>query len=347
MKALENITKMDHEMVSYCFDKETGLKAIIAVHNTKLGPAIGGTRFYDYKTEDDALYDVLRLSRGMTFKNSVGGLHAGGGKAVIIGDPKTLKTPALLRKYGSFVNRLNGSYYTAEDMNISEEDVVYINEGTEYVVGKKEISGNPSPFTALGTYMGIKASAKEGFGSDSLKGLTIAMSGVGAVGYPLAEMLHKEGAKLIVADTNTVATERAAKELGATVVGVNDIYTVECDIFAPCAMGAIISKENAKDYKCKVIAGCANNVLVDDEAGEELYKLGIVYAPDYVINGGGVISCGYEIEPGGWDKDKVTNLVENIYYTLENIYKTSRETNTPTYKVADALAMDRINKEGK
>ena len=347
MKTLENMVNMEHEMVSYCYDKETGLKCIIAVHSTKLGPAIGGTRFYDYKTEADALYDVLRLSRGMTYKNSIGGLHAGGGKAVIIGDSKKIKSPALLKKYGSFVNRLNGSYYTAEDMNINEEDVAYINECTPYVVGKKDISGNPSPYTALGTYHGIRASVKEAFGTDSVKGLTIAMSGVGAVGYPLAEMLHKDGAKLIVADVNTEATARAAKELGATVVGVDDIYTQECDVFAPCAMGAIISKDNAKNFKCKVIAGCANNVLVDDAAGDELHKLGLVYAPDYVINGGGVISCGYEIEPGGWNKEKVIGLCENIYNTLEMIYKMSKETDVPTYKISDELALERIVKEGK
>ena len=343
MKALENMVEFGHENVVYCYDEETGLKAIIAVHDTTLGPAIGGTRFYNYATEEDALYDVLRLSRGMTFKNAAGGLHAGGGKAVIIGDPTKIKTPELLKAYGRMVNRLGGAYYTAEDMNINEQDVEYINSETEFCVGKKSISGNPSPYTSLGVYQGIKAAAKEVFGTEDLKGRTINVVGIGAVGYPLLEMLHKDGAILTVADVNQAALDKANKELGAKVVGIDEIQFMECDIFAPCAMGAIISVENVKDMKCKIVAGSANNVLVDNAAGDAIDKAGILYIPDYIINAGGVISCGYEIEPGGWHKEKTLELVNGIYNTVEMVIDHAKKENVPTYKAADEYAMGIIN----
>lgn len=347
MKTLENMLKMGHENILYCNDEATGLKAIIAVHDTTLGPAIGGTRFYNYASEDDALYDVLRLSRGMTFKNAAGGLHAGGGKAVIIGDPTKLKTPELLEAYGRFVDRLNGAYFTAEDMNINEEDVEIIRKGTKNVVGVKEISGNPSPFTALGCYCGIKAAAKWQFGSEDLNGKVIAISGIGAVGYPLAEMLHKDGAKLIVADVKQEALDKATAELGAEVVGIDEIHKVECDIFAPCALGAVVSVENAKEFNCKVIAGSANNVLVDNAAGDKLEELGILYIPDYIINAGGVINCGFEIEPEGYDKDAVTEKVKNIYNTVTMILEVARDKNIPTYQAADDYALSIIEKGRK
>ncbi len=343
MKPMKDMMEFSHENVLFCYDEESGLKSIIAIHDTTLGPAIGGTRFYNYETEEDALYDVLRLSRGMTFKNAAGGLHAGGGKAVIIGDPTKIKTPELLKAYGRMVNRLNGAYYTAEDMNINEQDVEYIASETEYCVGKKAISGNPSPYTSLGVYQGIKAAAKEVFGTDDLKGRTINVVGLGAVGYPCAEMLHKEGAILTVADVKEEAVERAVKELGATAVSVNEIQFMECDIFTPCAMGAIISKDNVKDMKCKIIAGSANNVLVNNEAGDALDAAGILYIPDYIINAGGVISAGYEIEPGGWHKEKTLELVNGIYNTVEMVIATAKEKKIPTYKAADEYAMSIIN----
>lgn len=339
MKTLENMIEMDHENIVYCYDEETGLKAIIAVHDTTLGPAIGGTRFYNYNNEDEALYDVLRLSKGMTYKNAACGLNAGGGKAVIIGDPKKIKTPELLKAYGRMVNRLNGSYYTAEDMNISEEDVHYINSQTNFCVGKKSVSGNPSPFTALGVYRGIKAAVNEVFGSDDLKDKKIAICGIGSVGYYLAEMLYKDGAILTVADLNDEATKRAEQELGANVVAVGNIFTVECDVFAPCAIGAIVSKENAKKFNCKIIAGAANNVLVDDAAGNELHKLGILYVPDYIINAGGIINCSQEIEVGGYNKEKVIDLVNKVYDKVTMVIKTAKEREIPTYKVADEYAL--------
>ena len=341
MKTLENMMEFSHENVLYCYDEETGLKAIIAVHDTTLGPAIGGCRFYNYATEEDALYDVLRLSRGMTFKNAAGGLHAGGGKAVIIGDPTKIKTPELLKAYGRMVNRLGGAYYTGEDMNINEQDIEDMD--TPYCVGRKEVSGNPSPFTAFGVYQGIRAAAKEIFGTDDLKGRSVNVVGIGAVGYPLLELLHKDGAILTVADVKQVAVDKAVQELGATAVSVDEIQFMECDIFAPCAMGAIISQENAKDMKCKIIAGSANNVLIDSLAGEAINNLGILYVPDYIINAGGVINCGYEVEPGGYNKEKTDKLVAGIYDTVAMVIKTAKEKNISTSQAADEYAMGIIN----
>lgn len=338
MKTLENMIIQEHENVFFCYDKASGLKAIIAIHDTTLGPAIGGTRFWNYDSEDEAIYDVLRLSKGMTLKNAACGLKAGGGKGVIIGDPKKDKTPELLRAYGRFVNRLGGAYYTAEDMNISEEDVEYIKEGTKYVVGVKDISGNPSPYTALGCFEGIKATAKELFGSDDLTGKTVAISGIGAVGYPLAEHLHKAGAKLIVADVFEEKLEQAKKELNAEVVGIDEIAFVECDIFAPCARGAVFSMENVDKLKCKAIAGSANNVLVDDEVGEKLHQIGILYIPDFIVNAGGVINCGYEIADGGWEKEKVTKIVKDIYNTVGMIIEKSKKEGISPSKAANDYA---------
>lgn len=342
MRTLENMIEQEHEQVVYCYDKVTGLKAIIAVHDTTLGPAIGGTRFYDYKTEEDALYDVLRLSRGMTFKNAAGGLHAGGGKAVIIGDPTKVKTPELLTAYGRFVNRLGGAYYTAEDMNISEEDIENVRKGTKYVVGVKDISGNPSPFTALGTYWGIKAAAKEVFGDDSLKGKKVAICGLGAVGSGVVKHLAEEGAELMVADIKQENVDKMVKEFGATAKSVEEIQNVECDIYAPCAMGAIFSVDNVKDLKCKAIAGCANNVLVDDAAGYAIAEAGILYVPDYIINGGGVINCGFEIEPSGYDKELVTKKVVGIYDSVTMCIKLGKEKGIPPFKAADEYALNII-----
>jgi len=338
MKTMEQITKMGHENVLYCYDEATGLKAIIAIHDTTLGPAIGGTRFYPYASDEDALYDVLRLSKGMTYKNAASGLRNGGGKAVIIGDPKTLKTPELLKRYGQFVDRLNGAYYTAEDMNISESDVEHINSQTDYCVGKKQLSGNPSPYTARGVYRGIKACAKEVFGTDSLKGLRINVTGIGSVGYNLVRHLHEEGAIITVADVYQPAIDRVVSEFGVAVAAVDQIHKQEADIFAPCAMGAIVSVENAADHNCKIIAGAANNVLVDDAAGDKLHELGILYAPDYIINAGGVINCGLEIAEGGWIQEKATALADGIYDNVAMVIDMAKERGIPTYKAADEYA---------
>jgi len=339
MKTLDSMTTMGHESVTHYYDQATGLKAIIALHSTVLGSAIGGCRFYDYKSEEDALYDVLRLSRGMTFKNAACGLHAGGAKAVIIGDPKRIKTRELLAAFGRMVNRLGGLYYTAEDMNTVEADMEVIYSQTPYVVGRKSVSGNPSPYTALGIFRGMEACAKEVYGSTDLAGKVIAISGVGSVGACLAGMLHQAGAKLLISDVNEEALKRIEKECGATIVGVNDIYAVPCDIFAPCAMGAIINVDNAKDFKCRIIAGCANNVLVNNEAGDALDQRGILYAPDYIINAGGVINCGLEKEEGGHSKEKATELVKKIYDKVEMVIAIAKAKRIPTYKAADEYAL--------
>ena len=338
MKTLENVTEMGHENVLYCYDEETGLKAIIAVHDTTLGPAIGGTRFYDYASEDDALYDVLRLSKGMTYKNAAAGIKIGGGKAVIIGDPKKIKTPELLKKYGQFVNRLNGNYYTAEDMNIGCDDVDHINSETPYCVGRPAVSGNPSPYTARGVYQGIRAAAKEVFGTDDLKGRTINVTGIGSVGFSLVGMLVNDGAEVTVADVWAPSVEKAVAEYGVKTAEVSEIHKLEADIFAPCAMGAIISVDNAQEYNCKIIAGAANNVLVDNAAGDKIHELGIVYAPDYIINAGGIINCAMEIDPDGWSKERATAAVDKVYDNVAMVLETAKKEGIPTYQAADKYA---------
>lgn len=342
MKTLESIIEMGHENILYCYDEETGLKAIIAVHDTTLGPAIGGTRFYDYANEEDALYDVLRLSKGMTYKNAVAGLKNGGGKAVIIGDPKKIKTPELLKRYGQYVDRLNGCYYTAEDMNIGCDDVDHIHSQTMYCVGRPTVSGNPSPYTARGVYQGIRACAKEVFGTDDLKGRVINVCGVGAVGMTLVRLLTEAGAIVTVADVYEPAVEKAVQEYGVKTAEVTEIHQLEADIFAPCAMGAVVSVDNAAEYKCKIIAGAANNVLVDDAAGDKLHELGILYAPDYIINAGGVINCGLEIAEGGWSEEKSTKIVDGVYDNVAMVIKMAKERKVPTYKAADEYALNII-----
>jgi leucine dehydrogenase len=339
MKTLERIIEMGHENILYCYDEETGLKAIIAVHDTTLGPAVGGTRFYDYANEEDALYDVLRLSKGMTYKNAVAGLKNGGGKAVIIGDPKRIKTPELLKRYGQFVDRLNGCYYTAEDMNISCDDIDYINSQTRYCVGRASVSGNPSPYTARGVYQGICACAKEIFGTDDLKGRTINVCGVGSVGMNLVRMLTQDGAIVTIADVYEASIQKAVQDYGVKTAMVSEIHQLEADIFAPCAMGGVVSRDNASEYNCKIIAGAANNVLVDDAAGNKLHELNILYAPDYIINAGGVINCGLEIAEGGWSKSKAEKLVDGVYDNVTKVIKMAKERNIPTHKAADEYAL--------
>ncbi|OYW90167.1 MAG: amino acid dehydrogenase, partial [Alishewanella sp. 32-51-5] len=262
-----------HEQVVFCSDQETGLKAIIAVHSTRLGPAVGGCRLWDYASDEDALVDVLRLSRGMTYKNAMAGLPLGGGKSVIIGNAKTIKSEALFKAFGRMVHRLGGSYYSAEDVNITTHDIMQVHQETPYVAGLEGKSGNPAPFTALGTYQGIKAAAKHQFGSADLAGKTVAVQGLGSVGFYLCEHLHKEGAKLIVTDINQDAVNRAVAQFGATAVGLNDIYGVAADIYAPCALGATINDDTIPQLKAKVVAGCANNQLKRPEHGQKLRDL--------------------------------------------------------------------------
>jgi len=334
-----------HEQVVFGCDKETGLKAIIGVHNTVLGPALGGTRMWNYKSEEDAIYDVLRLSRSMTLKNSAAGLNLGGGKAVIIGDPLKLKNEKFLLAYGKFVDSLNGNYITAEDVNIGVNDAEIIRKATKHVVGLygENKSGDPSPFTARGVYKGIEAASKEKFGCSSLDGLSVAIQGLGKVGYELGRLLKEGGAKLIVSDINPLIVNKAVMELDAKAVSTEEILTVDCDIFAPCAMGAVLSINNIPGLKCKMVAGAANNVLVNNDAGNELVKRGILYIPDYIINAGGVINISMEID-GRYDVNKVTKKVDEIYDNVKNLLNFAKAEGLPTHLAADKFAMDRINK---
>lgn len=339
MQIFEEINKYGHEQIVFARDEKVGLTAIIAIHSTVLGPALGGTRFRDYKTEDDALFDVLRLSRGMTLKNAAAGLKLGGGKAVIIGNPQQLKSREFFHAYGKFIDSLGGKYYTAEDVNINSSDVAQINETTKFVTGTPAISGNPSPFTARGIYMGMKAGASVKFGTDSLKGRTVAVQGLGSVGYVLCGHLHRDGAKLKVYDINSTVVEKAVKEYDATVITGEEILTTDCDIFAPCAMGAVLNTENAKNLKCKLIAGAANNVLMDAATGDALDNMDILYLPDYIINAGGVISCGMEITDGiNYNKDIVNAKVDKIYDTTLKIIDLAKEKHISTYRAADEYA---------
>ncbi len=332
----------NHEQVVFCSDRESGLQAIIAIHSTALGPACGGCRMWDYVSDEDALIDVLRLSRGMTYKNALAGLPLGGGKAVIIGDAKTIKSEALFRKFGQYVHSLSGRYISAEDVNITTADISMVNQETPYVAGLEGKSGNPGPFTAIGTYRGIKAAAKHKFGSDDLSGRTVAVQGLGSVGFYLCEHLHKEGVKLIVSDINPAAVDRAVSQFGATAVGLNDIYAVECDVYAPCALGATINDDTLPQFKCAIIAGCANNQLKEARHGELLRQKGILYAPDYVINAGGIINVSMEIRPEGYDEAQSTKQVLAIYDTLLTVFARAAETDQPTNVVADLMAQEII-----
>ncbi|WNC70281.1 Glu/Leu/Phe/Val dehydrogenase [Thalassotalea nanhaiensis] len=331
-----------HEQVVYCSDEQSGLKAIIAVHNTNLGPAAGGCRFWDYSNDADALKDVLRLSKGMTYKNAMAGLKLGGGKAVIIGNPKQLKSEELLKAFGRAVNNLNGRYYTAEDVNITTADMAIANQETDFVSGLEGKSGNPGPFTAYGTLLGIKAAVKFKLGKDTLSGVKVAVQGLGSVGYSLCEQLKAEGAELVVTDINQQTLEKAAKELDATVVALDDIYSQDVDVYSPCALGASINDESIKQLKAKIIAGCANNQLAEARHDQVLKDLGILYTPDYVINAGGIINVALEIYEDEYCAKTATSLVENIYNTLMQVFEKAAQEDLPTGIVADQMAREII-----
>jgi leucine dehydrogenase len=331
----------DHEQILFCNDNQTGLRAIIAIHNTVLGPSLGGTRMWAYKNEMEALNDVLRLSRGMTYKSAVAGLNLGGGKAVIIGDARKDKSEALFRRFGQFVDSLGGKYITAEDVGINPTDMTMVNMETNHVAGLPGKSGDPSPVTAFGVYHGMKACAKEAYGNDSLKGKKIVVQGVGHVGEYLVELISKEGAKVFISDIHEDTLKKVSAKYGATVIGVNDVYDQEMDIYAPCALGATVNDDTLAKLKCQIIAGAANNQLKDEKIhGEVVMKKGIVYAPDYVINAGGIINCYTEV--AGKSSDWAMKNAENIYTTVLNVIKESKENNIPTYLAANRLAEKRI-----
>jgi leucine dehydrogenase len=338
---IAQMSMYNHEQLLFCNDNATGLKAIIAVHNTVLGPALGGTRMWAYNNEVEALNDVLRLSRGMTYKNSLAGLNLGGGKAVIIGDSRTMKSEAFLRRFGKFVNSLAGKYITAEDVGIGTQDMSWVNMETNHVVGLPGKSGDPSPVTAYGVYVGMKACAKEQFGTDSLAGRKIAVQGVGHVGEYLVSSLAKEGADIYITDIHQDTLDRVSKTYGAKVVGLNEIYDIDMDIYAPCALGATVNDETLSRLRCSIISGAANNQLADETVhGKAVMEKGIIYAPDYALNAGGVINCYSEVKT--LSPDWAMGKAEEIYTTIQNIVKRSKSDNIPTYEIANKMAEERI-----
>lgn len=348
MNTFELISKHgDHEEVIFCHNKDVGLKAIIAIHNTTLGPALGGTRMWNYANEEEALVDVLRLSKGMTYKASVAGLNLGGGKAVIIGDPKKTKTEGLFRAFGAYVNSLQGKYITAEDVGTTVHDMEYVFMETPFVTGIPKAlggSGDPSPYTAHGTLQGIKASVKKKLGTDSLKGIRVAVQGLGSVGSHLVEYLSKEGAVITIADIDAEKVQKISAKFSARALDPNEIVTSECDVFAPCALGAVINDQTIDKLKCKVVAGGANNQLAESRHGDALFELGILYAPDYVINAGGLMNVFVELE--GYSSDRAFDKTLQVYDNLMSVFNISERDQMATHKAADRLAESRIKTIG-
>ncbi|WP_242921458.1 Glu/Leu/Phe/Val family dehydrogenase [Pontibacter liquoris] len=345
----DQISEHNHEKVVFCHDKETGLKAIIGIHNTVLGPALGGTRMWSYASEAEALDDVLRLSRGMTYKAAISGLNLGGGKAVIIGDAKKDKNEALLRKYGRFIKNLNGAYITAEDVGTTTKDMEFIHMETEHVAGLPESmggSGDPSPVTAYGTYMGMKAAAKKAFGTDSLAGKKISVQGVGHVGGYLVELLAKENAQIFITDIYEDRLKEVSAKYNAKVVGMEEIYDLDVDIYSPCALGGTINNDTLGRLKCQVIAGSANNQLRDETVhGPALIQRGIYYAPDFLINAGGLINVYSELV--GYNRESAYAQTERIYgYTLD-IFELAEKEGIYTQLAATKMAEKRIESIGK
>ena len=334
----------DHEQVVFCSDKDTGLKAIIGIHNTVLGPALGGTRMWQYNNEWEALNDALRLSRGMTFKSAITGLNLGGGKAVIIGDAKTQKTPELMRRFGEFVHSLSGKYITAEDVGMATEDMDTVREVTPYVTGISESkggAGNPSPITAYGVFMGMKAAAKFQYGSDILEDKRVFVQGIGNVGEALVEHLVNEGAKVTISDISEARLEEVRSKYGATIYAGNDIYSEAMDIYAPCALGATINDDTINKIQAKIIAGAANNQLAnEDKHGALLQNRGIVYAPDFLINAGGIINVYAELEDYG--RQEIMRKTENIYNTTLEILTNAKANGVTTNVAALDIAKARI-----
>jgi leucine dehydrogenase len=343
--SFERLSKMGHEEVVFFSDPSCGLKAIVAIHNTILGPALGGTRLWPYKSEDEAIDDVLRLSQGMTYKAAISGLNLGGGKAVIIADPNTDKSEALFRSYGRFIQSLNGRYITAEDVNINVNDIEYMFMETDHVAGVSQVhggSGDPSPYTAHGVLKGMEASCLKAFGSESLKNKVVAIQGVGAVGRHLMELLQEAGAQLIYADINEKNLKLMAdKYPSAKKVKPEEIHQVSCDIFAPCALGASVNDQTVDQLRCKIVAGSANNQLARAEHAEILRKKNILYAPDYLINAGGLMNVSLEFE--GWSDAKARKMTDNIFTTTVEVFKTAEKENITTAQAADLYAQRRLD----
>jgi leucine dehydrogenase len=347
MNIFDAMREHGHEELVFWYDRSTGLRAIVAVHDTTLGPALGGCRRWAYATEDEALTDALRLSRGMTFKNAAMGLDLGGGKSVIWAEEGAPKSEAMLRSFGRLVQSLGGRYITAEDVGISADDVAVMARETRHVRGLKETSGDPSPATALGVLEGMKACLRSAYGTDSLQGRHVAIQGLGHVGAVLARMLKERGASLTVTDITPDQARRVGEELGARVVEPDAIYDVECDIFAPCALGAILNDDTVPRLRCRIIAGSANNQLKEPRHGDALRARGILYAPDFVINGGGVINVADELHPDGYNHDRAYQRVAQIGQQVAEVIRIAEREDIPTYEAADRLAMDRLDRIGR
>lgn len=354
MSLFDQIAMREHEQLVLCHDPVSNLRAVIAIHDTTLGPALGGTRMKTYKDEQAAITDALRLSRGMTYKSAVTGLNLGGGKAVIIGDsrpaPQGDKCEALFRSYGRFVESLNGRYITAEDMGTGVADMEWVRMETDHVVGiSAQLGGSddPSPVTAMGTYEGMKAAVKHrNGGTESLSNLTVAVQGVGHVGYYLVQHLAREGAKIIVSDVNEVAVKRCVDEFGCTPVGIDEIYDVPMDIYAPCAIGATVNDQTIDRLSCSIIAGSANNVLLEEEKhGMRLVERDILYCPDYVINAGGLINVANELE--GYNQKRALAQAAGIHDTIRDILDLAKAEGIPPFRAANRIAERRIERMGQ
>lgn len=348
MAIFEYLGKYNYEQLVLCQDNDARLKAIICIHDTTLGPALGGTRMWTYQSEEAAIEDAMRLARGMTYKAAVAGLQLGGGKAVIIGDPHQDKSEALFRAFGRYIQSLNGRFVTAEDVGTTEEDMDHILMETRYVTGVSPVygsGGSPSPITGYGVYRGMKAAALVAFGEDSLKGKTVAIQGVGSVAYALCQYLHEEGARLIVTDIYQPNVDRVVSEMGAEAVNPDEIYDVECDVFSPNALGSIINDQTIDRLRCKVVAGAANNQLQEERHGEILARKGIFYAPDYVINAGGLINVADELY--GYNRERVMKKVEQIYNNILKVFQISEREQVSSNLAADHLAEERIQALGR
>ncbi len=340
MDVLESMAHWGHEQVVFCHEPSSGYQGIIAIHDTSLGPALGGTRFWRYATTEEAITDALRLARGMTYKAAVAGLNLGGGKAVILGDNKRADREGLFRAHGRFVDSLGGRYITAEDIGTSPTDMEYVRSETRYVAGLQGLSGDPSPVTGYGVYMGMKACARHRWGKDSLAGRTVVVQGAGKVGYYLCANLHQEGAKLVVTDIDTDKMKRVVSEFGATMVTPDAIYDQPGDVYAPCALGATINDDTLKRLKVEIVAGGANNQLAEDRHGIELERRGMLYAPDFVINAGGLINVYGELE--GWPEERAKRKAQEIYDAILKVFAIANRDGIPSFQAADRLAEERI-----
>jgi leucine dehydrogenase len=345
MNVFTTIAEMGHEQVALCHDASSGYRGIIAIHSTTLGPALGGTRFWSYGSDDEAIVDALRLARGMTYKNAVAGLNLGGGKSVIMGDNRIREREMLFRAHGRFVESLGGRYITAEDVGTSTADMDFVQMETDYVTGLAGKSGDPSPVTARGVFRAIQASARWRWGKDDLAGRTVSIQGCGHVGYHLATQLADVGAKLVVTDIDLERVKNVTTETGAKAVKPEEIYAAKADIFAPCALGGIINEETIPKLKVEIVAGAANNQLLEEERdGNALEKKGILYAPDYVANAGGVINVYSEL--AGWDAERSLRKADEIYNTILTVYEIAKFDGIATYVAAARLAERRLRSVG-